>query len=324
MSVHAPLAGALAARRERFNARMAQTRCRHPGFDTTAFAAFLATALDEVVSAVDKVAPEQVHRVTAAGYETALTLVAHGLVGPAARHAWVERVWRELAVRRADLLATDPRGVLGGMGNAVIELTRWPGVRVDDWLQEMEALAARVDSVAQWRVLGQLLAWHSGMAHYRRGALLAAECLPANLALAALGADASLDWPVLREACLADPWHAPQGRAYGVPDSGVQVGAFTGFGGVFAEPPEVRASGDDIFVRSADQYWRVVADIRGAVLLPASESLWAAAAPGTAAPSSGCGEALGWPRQTVVAATTTHTVALSTPCSHRIALFARP
>lgn len=323
MGVSAPLARALAAGRSRFNARVAETRHRHPGFDSAAFAGFVGSALDRVVLAVEAVAPERVPAVTMIAYDIALSLVAQGLAGAGARQPWVEQVWLELAPRHATLLAAQPQAVLGALGNAVIQLGQWPQARVAEWLQQMTALADEVADLAQLRALGQLLAWRAGMAHYRRGALAAADILPPALALAALDADPSSDWPTLRTALLADPWHTAQGRGHGLPATGVQIGAFSGFGGSFAQPPELRAAAEGFFVRSAQRHHLLIADIHGAVLLPASAAEFDAA-PATAvtAPSQHTAS-LGWPREQLAAVADAHTLALSSPYTHAIALFPR-
>ncbi|KQZ79200.1 hypothetical protein ASD55_00305 [Rhodanobacter sp. Root561] len=320
MAVSAPLARALAAGRSRFNARAAEVRHRHPGFDDAAFAGFVGSALDRVVQAVDAVAPERVHAVAIAGYDMALDLVAQGLAGPGARQPWVDQVWLELAPRHAGLLAAQPQAVLGALGNAVIQLGQWPQVRVADWLQWMTALAGEVAELTQLRALGQLLAWRAGMAHYRRGALTAANILPPALALAALDADPASDWPALRDALLADPWHGAQQ----VPTSGVQIGAFSGFGGHFAQPPELRAADEGFMVRSADRHRLLLADRHGAVLLPASAAEFEAASTSQVTAPLQHVAALGWPRDSLLAVADAHTLALSSPCTHAIALFPRP
>lgn len=320
MAVSTPLASALAAGRSRFNARAAEVRHRHPGFDDAAFAGFVGSALDRVVQAVDAVAPERVYAVTIAGYDMALDLVAQGLVGPGARQPWVEQVWLELAPCHAGLLAAQPQAVLGALGNAVIQLGQWPQVRVAEWLQWMFALAGEVAELTQLRALGQLLAWRAGMAHYRRGALAAANILPPTLALVALDADPAGDWPTLRDALLADPWHGAQP----LPDSGMQIGAFSGFGGHFAQPPELRAADEGFLVRSADRHRLLVADRHGAVLLPASAAEFDAASSNQATAPPQHIAALGWPSESVAAVANERTLALSSPYTHAIAFFPRP
>lgn len=319
MTVSTPLAQALAAGRSRFNARVAETRHRHPGFDDTAFAGFLGHALDRVVQAVDAVAPERVYAATIAGYDMALELVAQGLAGPGARQPWVDQVWLELAPRHAQLLAAQPQAVLGALSNAAIQLGQWPQVRVADWLQSMTTLAGAVADLTQLRALGQLLAWRAGMVHYRRGALAAADALPPTLALTALGARPTEDWPALRDALLADPWHG----ASDLPASGVQIGAFSGFGGSFAQPPELRASAEGFVVRSADRHYLLIADRHGAVLLPASAAEFEGASANSVTAPPQHVAALGWPAESLAAMASERTLALSSPFTHAIALFPR-
>jgi hypothetical protein len=323
MAVSDPLARALSNGRRRFNARVAETRHRHPGFDDAAFVDFLAGAVDRVVLAVDAAAPGCVQGVVDASYDMALGLVAQGLVGSGARQPWLDRVWLELAPRLARLIAAQPQAVLGALSNAAIRLGQWPQVRVDQWLRQMNALAGDVADLAQLRALGQLLAWRAGMAHYRRGALAAAETLPQALALAALDAPPDSDWTALRAALLADPWHTAQGRAHGLPATGLRIGAFTGFGGHFARPPQVRALDEGFVVRSADRCFLLQADIHGAVLLPGGSTEFEAASGRSVPAPDRHLAALGWPREGVAAVADAHTLALSSPLTHAIALFPR-
>jgi len=319
MTISAALASSLAAGRSRLNARVAETRRRHPGFDTDAFATFVGGTVDGLVQAAEAVAPERVHALAMTACDLALELVAQHLVGPAARQPWLDRLWREVVPRHARLLADQPQAVLGALGNAVIQLGQWPQVRVDAWLGWMAALADEVEDLAQLRALGQLLAWRAGMAHYRRGALAAAESLPAKLALRALEAGADADWPTLRETLLANPWHG----ADDLPATGVQIGTFSGFGGPFAQPPELRVGDDGFLVRSADRHFLLLGDRCGAVLLPASAEEFAAASIREVSAPEARVDALGWPEGCISAFANAHTLALASPCTHAIALFPR-
>src|SRR5438128_1194244 len=82
----------------------------------------------------------------------------------------------------------------------------------------------------------------AGEAHFRAGALAAADALPPALALAAVRAPGG-DWPELRRRLAAAPWFDPSKPVA----SGLRVvahaGAFRGFGGLFVEPPVVAAAG---------------------------------------------------------------------------------
>ncbi len=111
--------------------------------------------------------------------------------------------------------------------------------------------------------------WRAGLAHLRQGALAAAEALPPSLALAAVGAPDSSSWPEIREHLLADPWFDPSAAkgagngATGRPRGMAQAGAFRGFGGSFAEPPRVAATGEHFLVCSGEECWLLTADLFG-------------------------------------------------------------
>jgi hypothetical protein len=73
-------------------------------------------------------------------------------------------------------------------------------------------------------------------------------------------------WPETLMRLQQDPWFDPvQPAARGLRATH-EVGGFTGFGGPFAQPPEVRAYSDGFVLRSADRYWYLCADAFGAVL----------------------------------------------------------
>jgi hypothetical protein len=56
------------------------------------------------------------------------------------------------------------------------------------------------------------------------------------------------------------------------------VGVFSGFGGRFTQPPELRIAPDGFLVRSGARYFLAMADAFGAVLLPATDDEYAAGA----------------------------------------------
>ncbi|MGK5045496.1 hypothetical protein ACQ4WP_06270 [Janthinobacterium sp. GB4P2] len=249
----------LASGRAQFNARALEARRRFPALDMAAFGAFLHDSVDPLVAAVAAAAPERVGSVTLAAYDMALELVGHGLAGPAAKNPFLNTVWRELAPLFAPLLATAPLDVLGMLSNAAIHLCTVAGARPAQWQQELAAVAPQVGSVAQLRAVGQVLAWRAGVAHFRQGALAAADTLPQALALAAFG-EPGAHWPQVHAQLLANPW---RGNA-----DGREFGSFTGLGGDFGTPPQVRATADGcgFAVRSAERHYLLVADAYGAVL----------------------------------------------------------
>lgn len=328
MAVSASFARVLAAGRPQFNARVADAKRRTPGFAPEAFAAFLERGVDGVVAAVDAVAPARTAAVALAAFDAALVLVAHGVAGPASRSPLVDRLWIEVLPLLAPRIADAPDEVLGALSNAAVHLAGIAGVRGDAWIAHMAAVAPGAVSIAQLLDLGKVLAWRCGAAHFRAGALAAAEALPPALALAAVGAPAHAAWPEVHAAFLADPWWCPgtEGRTHH------EVGAFTGFGGTFAQPPELRAAPDGFWLRSGQRHHLVVADAWGAVVLPASADDFEACAP-LARPTSPVVQGsrlvfvrravdLDLPAEGLQVGANDDTVAVASPYSHAVRLFA--
>jgi hypothetical protein len=313
-------AAILASGRAQFNARAAEARRRFPSLDMAAFGAFLHDGVDPLVVAVSAAAPERAGGATLAAYDMALELVGHGLAGPAAKNPFLNAVWRELAPQFAALLATAPVDVLGMLSNAAIHLAGVAGARPAQWQRELAAMAAQVGSVAQLRAVGQVLAWRAGVAHFRQGALAAADTLPPALALAAFG-EPGAQWPQVHAQLMANPW---RGNA-----EGREFGSFTGLGGDFGTPPQVRATADGFVVRSAERHYLLVADAYGAVLHSATaqefEQAASAAPPGVridgASVHIGARRIdLDVPAGDIAIVANVHTLAITSPWTHAIRL----
>ena len=313
-------ASILASGRAQFNARAVEARRRFPSLDMAAFGAFLHDGVDPLVVAVAAAAPERVGGATLAAYDMALELVGHGLAGPAAKNPFVNTVWRELAPSFAPLLATAPVDVLGMLSNAAIHIASVAGARPAQWQGELAALAAQIATLAQLRAVGQVLAWRAGVAHFRQGALAAADTLPPALALAAFG-EPGAQWPQVRAQLLDYPW---RGNA-----EGREFGSFTGLGGDFGTPPQVRATDDGFVVRSGERHYLLVADAYGAVLHGATAQEYEQA--NTGMPSSvrldgatvhlgARSIALDLPAGDIALAANAHTLAITSPWTHAIRL----
>lgn len=298
-----PLARELAAGRPRFNAAVAAARRARTGFDVEALAAALRDRLGPLAAAVERVAPDRTATVVDAGFALTIALVDTSLSGE--RRALVDRAWAELAVPLAAVVAERPDAVLALVTNAVLTLAGAPGARVGEWIGRMAGLApsATADTLA---AAGQVAAWRAGMAHYRASALAAADGLPEPLALAALGAAGS--WAEVRAQLAADRWWTPDGVA-----APIRIGGFTGLGGPFASPPELRAGTDGFVVRAGGRTGLIVADAFGATLHPASAEEFDRAAP--AAPAA---RAAGLPVEGLRSAVTADSIAFASPWSHMV------
>lgn len=271
MAISAPFSSVLAAGRPQFNTRVVEAKRRFPAFDSEAFSHFLTAAVDPVIMAVAARAPDRVAPTVLALYELALELVGLLLGGSKARDAGVHRTWQEALPAYAALVAEHPKEVAASMTNAIVHLSKFKGARAEQWVGEMTRLAPLVSSLAQLQLLGQVLAWRSGLAHFRAGALQAADQLPEALALAAVSAQEGTPWSVVRERLAADPWWDP---ALGdrAATNGIEVGTFAGLGGMFAQPPQLRVGADGFIARSGPQFFLLTADAFGAVLHAATEA----------------------------------------------------
>lgn len=319
MAVSAPLAEGLAARRGAINAQVAQARLRQPQFDAARLRAFLENALDLALEAVARERPERIAPCTEALVRVAIDLVGSG------RDAEPEltALWREVLPRFAHLIAPRPQAVAGALSNAVLEIARWPAARPEQWRARLAAVADSVQDTTTLRRVGQLLAWRAGLAHFRRPVLEMAAGIPDDLARAALDLPPGTDWARWREAALADPWL----RLPGMEPAGFhKLGSFTGFGGVFAQPPKARVEDGGFLLRSGARHFRLHADRYGATPLPAAAEAWEAAAEPTRkfAPANALLQQSSWTAPDPQAISTQGSVLILSPWTHAIAVGPEP
>ena len=180
--------------RAEFNARFVAARRIHPELEPGAFTEFLATAVDALAQAVEKVRADQLGEVTMAAYDAGLELVGQKLAGPGARLACIEEAWRRILPNAALLVASAPGRLIPATCNAVHQLASTPCARAAQWIETMEKLAPECADADAFLKLGQVAAWRAGLPHLRSGAIAAADTLPESLALSALGATSGCSW----------------------------------------------------------------------------------------------------------------------------------
>ena len=263
--VRPPLASVLRSARAEFNARFVEMKRRHPDLDADAFSAVLRTMVDPVAEAVDAVNPERVPATVWAAYDAALIVVAEKLAGPGGRYPVIAEAWQDLLPAVAPLVAEAPGRVIGAVTNALTQLASTPGIRAVEWTERLLTIAPELKTVDELLHAGQVAGWRCGLAHYREGALAAADSLPPAVALRLLDAPANAVWPDVRSRLANERWWNP---AHETKSESLRVvrtaGAFRGFGGLFIEPPIIAAIGEQIFVRSGAGCWLLTADIFGA------------------------------------------------------------
>ena len=319
----------LRAHRGELNARFAMARRRLPALEGARFGPFLMTSVAPLVEAVP---PGNASAVGHAAYQVALELCGQRLAGAGASGGQVGAAWAALRVAAARRRSEEPERTLAAAANALVQLEAAPGARPAAWAEVMGAMAPRVASVDDWLLAGQVAAWRAGLAHYREGALSAADRLPTDLALALVGAPPDGDWPAVRSRLAADPWHVPAEPATGRRVV-ARVGDFRGFGGLFPVPPSVVWGGDRFLVTSDGDAWVLFADAWGATFHRASdEDRRAAAATGAEAPRwsdrrvelAGGGIDVPMRGEVTSAAIAASTLAVTSSHSHALVLLAIP
>lgn len=269
MKISDDFANILRAERERCNARFAEARHRHADLDAQAFLAWLATAVDPLVTLVAQQAPQAAGRVAAALYDASLELVGAKLAGPAARQRHLERAWQTVLPAALPWLAVDPVRVVHGISNAVHHLSVTPGAGVTDWIEGMARVRPHCGDLDTWLRFGQFLAWRCGLAHFRDSALALADALPERLVLGTLSVHDGRTWDHVRDELRGRRWWLPEAQ----PAMRLvrRVGGFSGFGEPFRQLPVVFATGERILIKSGEDQWIVECDSYGTTLHRASE-----------------------------------------------------
>lgn len=266
---------ALQAGRSQFNARVAEACRAQPGFDTQAVQHLLHGTLNHLAEHASKIDADRTSSFILAAFDTGLTLQLRGK----ADVPLVRLIWQHVLPACLPLALLQPRDTLGSLFNAALNLHTLSSVKQALWAREMARLASHCTDLACLRNLGQVLAWRCGLAHYRASALGIVRRLPTELAAEALTIPAGQNLAATLDKMAADIWFNPAQPT----QTGLRVvheaGGFTGFGGPFACPPEVRVYADGFVVRCAERYWYLCADAFGAMLHAGSAEEFAAGNP---------------------------------------------
>ena len=334
--VHEPLASVLRSGRDVFNAKFADARRKYPDLDAAAFHEFIRTTLDPLAQACT-LPLEQLTTVIAAAYDVGLELTGEKMLGNDARGRWLANALGRIPAANWPLAAAAPEPLFAALSNAVHHLAKARSARVEEWIEHLAALAGRCPDLATLLKVGQVLAWRAGLAHLRSGALAVANTLPEALALSAVGAPESAAWPSLREQLERDVWLDPRSNQASKSRPlhvAAKVGAFRGLGGNFPQPPIVAALDDQLFVRSGEFCWLLIADVFGHSLHHASLAEFEGAKSGagastgvrvTAATVTANGQDIPNPAagNMTSCAVLSHTIAITSSHSHAIILIAR-
>lgn len=318
------LARTLAAARPWFNERVAEARHRQPGFDVDALRDFIATELDALAAAVARVEPDRVGEAVQVAYDVGIELVGQRLLGPQARSPWVHRTWQAIVPAAASLVALAPRDILGALSNAAVQLGTTPGARPAQWIELLASAAPQCTNLEMLRSAGAVCAWRAGMVQLRDAALAAGERLPSRLAMACLGLDPAADRETMWSHLRAGRWSV-LGDAKA---AGHVLGGFTGFGGMFAEPPAIRVDASGFVTRAGGRAYSLDADAFGAAALSASVERFEMAHEAPFALNRAAREALAArlqvPEEDLVAMAHGQSLIVGSPWSHRVFVGPQP
>lgn len=252
--------------RAEFNRRFELARHQFPQLDADAFLAYLRAPVAPLVAKVDAAQAGSGARTLDALYDIGLALLGQRWIGPTPRQALIESTWSALAERAPVLLAADPRRLLAATANALVHFASdGDGA---GWSRTWLALAERARAPDALLRAGQVAAWRHGLAHFRDSALQQAGAVEDELLAIVFDLPRGgwrSEWlPALRR----DRWFQPGEDALVRPYPAARVGAFVGFGGVFAAPPLAVAGAHGLLLLDGPRLHALHADAYGASLHP--------------------------------------------------------
>ena len=323
--IHGSLAAYLSAGRSPLNARIALLRQGHPGLTDEVLTGHFRGFLSPLAADIEGAFPREAGKILEALVPISLDLLAKHFIGPETRSPLLEELWRSV-LPKAGTLDEDPLGTAALLTNGGVALSDFSQDAVRRWAALMEAAAPLCKSMTHLRDAGLAAAWRAGVAHAREPACDALSRLPPEAARSALGLGPgpALDGRVWT----TDRWWwegAPR-RLRCVRE----VGDFMGFGGPFRVPPRAGAgSGGEILISDGDRVWHLHADVFGATLVVFPEG-------GPVCPKDGsfsvdqrgrivhpaAPEPLQWDFPFNTQASDGEVLAVTSPFSHRVFLFA--
>jgi hypothetical protein len=253
-------------RRYAYNFRWSEARSRFPHITANDAASFFVNDLAPLINALSttaSVTSERLESICDIAVEVGAKATGLRLLGVNAAQPWVTELWRSTLPALAHHVAANPLAVISELSHATAQFTAHGASRPQQWLRLLRAHGPEATDLDQLRLLGKVLAWRSGLAHYRAGALAAADQLPTALTELALEIPTTKSWALwrgpLQQSCWPDSVTGAEGLL-------AKVGSFRGLGGVFVEPPMLATRDDDLIARSGNESWVVSADVFGSTL----------------------------------------------------------
>lgn len=265
------LTAALDARRAELNARFRAVGTLHSHLNRERFMSFVRDCMDPLIVKIHRQVPEAVHAVVAAAYDAGLQLIAARATEEPEQRDLIRLAWREALPAKPHFVAANPTQIIASVNNALLQIAAVDKGAAANWLRELIRMSAHCESSDEFLNCGQVLAWTSGLAHFRSGALELLQAMRDPLVQAIF--DVEQPASELRAQLHGSRWFSPRHRVGSV-DVLSKVGAFRGFGGTFLEPPSAAAHADGWVIRSGSEHWYLIADAFGHSLHRATAEEW--------------------------------------------------
>lgn len=260
---------ALQRNRERINQQVALLG-RTSKVDTSSLTDLIVGPMQLIVTRVCKQAPSQGDRLLITLINVALNHLARDIF---VRKPVFKSFWNDLLPPLAVSIGSSPKVVLSSLSNGLEYILKMDssGVSARRWLDSLTQIGPRCSGVEDLLQVGKILAWTSGMAHFRDAAIKSWSSLDDSLKLAVFGLtnkDRTIEQ--VSELLQSSPWQKPDGSK--VEGEGFSLGGCVGFGGPFLKPPTVQKSKQGIIASDGEEYRLLYADCFGAVscLVPAN------------------------------------------------------
>jgi hypothetical protein len=170
------------------------------------------------------------------------------------------------------LISVNPDEGIAPLLNALIQMRRRSQESTLLWVKGMIDCSEKIVTLDDLKRTGFILAWRCGRAEYRFKALEYLKNLDkekAQIIFKIAGTLTGEEWMNHQEHLRKDPWYHPGSESSGVIFR--EEGLFTGFGGVFCEPPLISVRDGRFMIQSGKRYFILEADCFGTALLETDE-----------------------------------------------------
>ncbi|UZE94800.1 hypothetical protein [Alkalimarinus alittae] len=260
------------AERELCNQMVASIRHQSQQFDMGEFNGFLSNCLDPLMVNFDGHSNKDSFAVAQAGFTHGLELASLNWLKQGIKQDIVLTTWREFHQNTLTIIQQNPSKAFSETSNVLSHLLGFGDDKPMKWLALMNKVISQLDTRESLKCAGVVCAWMSGLAHFRPLALKQLEDLSSQIGRILLGVSESDDLGHHLQTLKTNRWSMvspsrPQDdqAQYHVER---RIGRCDLLGGEFKTPPNVFASGDQLYVCAGDHAWKLYVDGFGETLFP--------------------------------------------------------